>query len=144
GVVGGEQAEVHAERQHQLDQLGAGLAQLQDRAPQHVRQHQAHEVQVLRELHHELGQETGLALLDHKIGEQRGGREQEAGAEDDVLLRAQLAEDVHEQADQRQVQGDGQERVRIVVEVKVFLGGEAVVEQDPETQKVSDRGGCHI
>src|SRR6516164_6492472 len=49
-VVGCVQAEVDAERQHQLDEASAGFTQLKDSCPENVGEDQAHEIEVLRDL----------------------------------------------------------------------------------------------
>jgi len=51
---------------------------------------------------------------------------------------------VNEQTDQRQVKRNGKQRIRIVLEVDVFLGSESVMEEDAKTKYVADGRGCHV
>src|ERR1700730_7143164 len=50
-VIGGIDAEVHAERKNDLDDAHAALTKFKQGGPQHVSQNQSYEVQVLRNLH---------------------------------------------------------------------------------------------
>src|SRR5450755_4632249 len=71
-VGGGKKTEINSERENQLHQLDAAFAKLHNRGPQNVGENQTDEIQVLRQLQHEMGDHLGVGLLHNAVGKQRG------------------------------------------------------------------------
>src|SRR5215467_10659194 len=103
-VVRGVQAEVNAERKNQLDEASSRFAELQDRGPQNVGQHQSHEIKILGSLKNKVkenlaaGLHGGEGLLHDGEGEQRRTSQKNDRAHLNIALSVQLTEYVRIQA----------------------------------------------
>src|SRR6476660_5551113 len=140
GIICRVQAEVNAEREHQLNEASPGFPQLEDGSPENVGQHQPHEIKVLRDLINEVRENLAAGLLEYREGKQRGSRQKKNRTHLNVALSVQLAKHFRVETAQRQEQQDGQQGVRIIIEVGVSERREPVVLQNLK----ADRAGKYF
>ena len=91
-----------------MHQARARLAQLQHGTPEHEREHEPHEVEILREFPSEPSGQSLGRLRYHRVGKQRGAQKQRDRHESQVFSELQLAKNNRVQADQCDVQGQRQ------------------------------------
>jgi hypothetical protein len=82
--------------------------------------------------------------LDDQVGKQRGAGEKQAGAKDDVFFGAEFLKDLDKKTDQREIECNREQSIRIVIEIKVFSGGVSIVKENSKSQQISDCGSCHV
>ena len=113
-----------------MDQACARLSQLHDCAPEQVGQHQANEIQVLREFDDETRQEPVARTGHHLIRDPCGPREQHERRHPKIVMYSHLLENVAVQTHEGKIQEDGQNGVGHVIEIEVMGRSVAVASEN--------------
>jgi hypothetical protein len=83
-------------------------------------------------------------LLDDRVGEDGGSREEQKSAHPNVTLRLQLAEHLGVQTTESEVKKYGEQSVGIIVKVIVLVRGESVLGKSPVTANAYEDRTGHV
>src|SRR5256885_270916 len=117
--VGRKQAEIDTHREDQLNQSRARFTHLQYGSPQDVSQDKTDKVEILGKFDYEVRHKLGTGLLNHGVRKQCGAGKKDHGPDSDVPLGIQIREDVRIETHQSKIKSNGEQGVRIIVEVEI-------------------------
>src|SRR5580698_9702142 len=94
GVASRSSAEIDAQREHQLNKACARLAQLENRAPEKIRENHTHEIKVLAERGDEPACKVTATFVNDRIGEKCSRHQKQHSCLPDVTAYLHLTEDL--------------------------------------------------
>ena len=83
-------------------------------------------------------------LLDDRERKSSCAEKKEQRTHAHVLLSAHLLEDIGVQAHERAIESDGQEQIRVIVEIAILGRPKAISEEDLEAYDVDERCRQHV
>src|ERR1700693_5558373 len=100
----------------------------------------AHDAAVQNEMaHHAAGR-----LLNDRERKSRGTKKKEQRSQAHILPSTHFFKDTGVQAHQGAIETDGQEQIRVVIEIAIFRGQIAEGEEDLETGEVDEASREHV
>lgn len=113
-------AEVDAKRKNQLNETRASLAELKDRPPQQIGEHNADEVKILPKFHDKVIAQIAVELMvDGSVGENCGGKEEHDRSLPHIVANLHFTEHRLIEADDDPEHQDRKKAVAVVVVVSV-------------------------
>src|SRR5579863_10099104 len=143
-VARGEEAEVDAQRENQLDELCRGLPQLQQCGPKDVCEDKADEIEVLRQLERKISQDFVFGLTHNCVGEPCGSGQERDSSQPEITAYFHLLKYGDVQTDQAEIQDDRQQRVSVEIRVPIAERLIPIMSEDVVTPPAHEKAENHI
>src|SRR5262245_5472138 len=143
-VIGRESAEVNAQRQYQLNQASPRFTKLQDRSPKKIREHQPHEIEILRELESKMGENSMLRLAYDCVRKPSRAAQQYNRSQTEVSFDFHFVKNQAVKIEQGEIQPDRQKSVGVEIKVRVLRRRETVMLNNLEAPYTCQERKPHI